>query len=183
MRKMLWPLDTTNCGSLQPWIVLYFVVFCWGGRTVCVCVFVLYICCRIATTWPLLITPALFQGCQPGHFYDQIKVTKRLFAALGQHSSLWPKTTTFLRSQFAAFHHHSLLCAKATTAGLRKSGLPKIHLVTCCWCCCGGGCGGGNCGGGGGGSGGGGGGTKSNMLSQNINMLSQNISLQYNKIW
>ena len=40
-----------------------------------------------------------FQSCQIAHFFGQIKVTNRSFVASGHQSSLWPKATTFLRSQ------------------------------------------------------------------------------------
>ena len=39
------------------------------------------------------------QGCQIGHFCGHIKVTNISFAAFGRRSSLWPKATTFLKSQ------------------------------------------------------------------------------------
>ena len=50
----------------------------------------------VVSGWPYVNSS---QGCQIGHFCDQIKVTNLSFAAFGLHSSLWPKATTFLRSQ------------------------------------------------------------------------------------
>ena len=63
------------------------------------------------------------QGCQIGHFCDQIKVTNRSFAAFGRHSSLWPKATIFLRSQ----KDYSRQEAAIVRCGQRPQCFP-IHL-------------------------------------------------------